>query len=301
MLQVQVLQSSSMSTWNSSPLLQAVGWALDTGGTCSVFEGGFVWPAARFLPQELAGMLEGVNGNGANQEGGAARTGRPAPGSRQRTAGRDSTQGATAAAAGPSFVGKLASRHGLDMSLPNVVRDDVVEVLQAYPQFHVRSTSTAVRLFGTIQPIADLPICSSVVMHHPLNPLQVTTSWAWWSDGVWIGPRHTYQDGSICSYELGDKTWTRGRRLRLLLDLNAMWVARQIFLRAHGRWPGPQRLHTALERLVVHQPGELCGCGRNQLYDKCCRESDLRNVSEDAVIAARSNGTFFRRRVIRSA
>lgn len=59
------------------------------------------------------------------------------------------------------------------------------------------------------------------------------------------------------------------------LDLMSLWLARHINLSVFGRWPGPQVLHTAYERLHEHAENELCGCTSGRLYDQCCRQADL--------------------------
>jgi hypothetical protein len=45
-----------------------------------------------------------------------------------------------------------------------------------------------------------------------------------------------------------------------LLDLQIVWIARHLYLRRFGRWPGRQVLHTAFERL----------------REECCLASDRR-------------------------
>jgi hypothetical protein len=115
---------------------------------------------------------------------------------------------------------------------------------------------------------------------------------------VWIGPRHTYADGSICAYERQDLTWTREMGPQPLLDLISLWVARQIYLRAYGRWPGMQRVHTPLERILVQNATELCGgCASGKTYARCCYRKDLLAVSAAELRRAESSGIFDRRRI----
>jgi hypothetical protein len=64
-----------------------------------------------------------------------------------------------------------------------------------------------------------------------------------------------------------------------LLDLNVVWVVRQMFQRRFGRWPGRQSLHTSYERLREQRPGELCGCDSGLQYTGCCGEKDLQTSS----------------------
>lgn len=262
--------------------------ALDRQVTCTVFEGGFVWPAPELLPPQLAGMLEEVNANGAEPEGAAGPSERPETRQGETPARRDSPEGTAARSPESPLVRNAIPR----------MTDDFSEALLAYPQFKVSSASGGSWLAGVVQPVADLPITASLATWFPADLKGTVLSWAWWSDGVWIGPRHTYTDASICSFERDDCTWTRRMGARLLLDLNSLWVARQIYLRAHGRWPGMQRIHTPIERLVQQQPDELCGgCASGLRYAGCCRARDLKQVAPDMLRRYSQSGFFDRRRM----
>src|SRR5690606_16184896 len=78
--------------------------------------------------------------------------------------------------------------------------------------------------------------------------------------------------GSICAF---DRTDAVPDDFSVHLDLMSLWLARHINLSVFGRWPGPQVLHTAYERLHEHAENELCGCTSGRLYDRCCRQADL--------------------------
>jgi hypothetical protein len=78
--------------------------------------------------------------------------------------------------------------------------------------------------------------------------------------------------GSICAF---DRTDGVPDDFGVHLDLMSLWVARHINLAVFGRWPGPQVLHTAYERLQEHAENELCGCTSGRLYEQCCRDADL--------------------------
>lgn len=114
-------------------------------------------------------------------------------------------------------------------------------------------------------------------------------SWAFWGGRApgysWIGPRHTnFPDGSICAFEPRDGTWVFGDPLVELLDLYSVWALRHLHYEAIGRWPGPQAVGRAYERLLELADDELCGCGSFVSYDICCKSSDLkRNRVADAV------------------
>ncbi len=91
---------------------------------------------------------------------------------------------------------------------------------------------------------------------------------------IWIGPRHTnYGHGSVCSFDTDNVLQCENPLLRQI-DLISCWIVRQIHLLHFDFWPGPQRLHTAHERMTEHQPGELCGCGELVPYELCHKPTD---------------------------
>ncbi|MEX2167769.1 MAG: hypothetical protein WD851_00540 [Pirellulales bacterium] len=66
------------------------------------------------------------------------------------------------------------------------------------------------------------------------------------------------------------------------MDAIALWIARQTFLAEFGRWPGPQVMTTAGERLYFQAPGELCGaCDSGLRYSRCHQDFDLKNPGSD--------------------
>jgi len=253
--------------------------------TCSVYEGGSVWPAAELLPNDLAGVLQGVSANGDTLD----REGRRGQGEERQT--REAAARSAAASAGPSFV------RGVDVitSLP--------EARLAYPQLQISSVSgnaahpDGFRLIAVIQPVADLTTTATIAMYWPIDPSADVMSWSWWADGIWIGPRHTYPNGSICSFETHDRTWVRGKGPQPLFDLHALWVVRQMYLRAYGRWPGQQRIHTPIGRLLEQRPDELCGCGSTKRYGNCHIADDTNTVSAADVERFRTSD-FLNRRAI---
>jgi hypothetical protein len=150
-------------------------------------------------------------------------------------------------------------------------------VIQAYPQVKLWFTPDLVWLLNWITPIRDLEESALLVTAYPGDERYNIMSWAWWGPGIlWIGPRHTnYPDGSICSFEPRDGTWSRKERLTNLLDLHVLWIVRHLFMRYLGYWPGRQIFHTAYERLNEHRPAEMCGgCDSKLRYEDCCRRSD---------------------------
>jgi hypothetical protein len=163
--------------------------------------------------------------------------------------------------------GKISTYHATDLA----------GALAEYSQFRLRLAPPGAWLTGTIRPVPAQEDNAVVILVYPFEPFYPIHCWAWWDTGIWVGPRHTnYGDGSVCAFEPADTTgvWRGGDPLLQLLDYIACWIARHIFLKRRGRWPGPQSLHTAFERLTEHAPNELCGCGSPYLYEVCHRPSD---------------------------
>ncbi len=246
--------------------LTALGAELDAGRYPSVFTGGVVEPGA--TPSAVGPGIEEDFGYGGGRAGGSA------AGSRQGSAGR-------ARAAG----GSAAARQGEASASTSVVGEFEAECLTgelsgvevAYPRVRIHATPDTVILLNWIQPIRGLPDSALLLTAWPRAYERWPASWAWWSPGIWVGERHTnYPDGSVCAFEVSDGTWRRGQSAVGFLDLQSIWLARHLYLKRLGRWPGRQILHTAHERVSEHRPGELCGCDSEGIYERCCRERDLR-------------------------
>lgn len=196
--------------------------------------------------------------------------------------GPEARQGQGTAAANTSAADPEALLIG-QPGLTEEVRHDLGVAMSAYPSMRLRLVPPVVWLLTENTPITGLSdkayvltVVSMDARRFLAGRTTVAASWAWWDVGIRIGPRHTnYGDGSVCSFEPSQHTWTVGQPLVRLLDLHAVWVARHVFLRYLGSWPGDQTLHTAHERLAEHRPGELCGCGSFRPYEACHREADL--------------------------
>ena len=241
--------------------LAAIGQGLDRDQFPVVFDGGGVEPSSPSHLTHVSGERrssdepEGPRGSPARPGEWAARGAWPAGGS-----------AASARATAP-----LVRRELLGRGERQIVED----VAGAYPQVSVRPTAQGFWILVNVQPVRGLPDAALIATLYPSDALRRVSSWAWWTTGVWVGPRHTnYPDGSICSFEATDGTWSRRDSLVSLLDLNSVWVTRHIFLRYFGRWPGRQVLHTAFERLREHRPTELCGCDSGSQYSSCCQTRD---------------------------
>lgn len=119
--------------------------------------------------------------------------------------------------------------------------------------------------------------------------------WGFWYDAIlgatWIGARHTnFPDGSICAYDPADATWVYGDSLVELIDIYTVWAIRHLHLEYFGRWPGPQAVAYAYERLLEFSDQELCGCGTSGIrYKDCCKNRDL---SRNRLAAAMQFGFF---------
>lgn len=264
-------------------MLWQIGSTLHLGRRCVVYDGGFARPAADSPATNQVGALEEVIRNGAHN-------GRPGRGS-ARAAGEGwqgqarEASSATARRSAAALERQLIALERL--SLRESLTSLIAEALHAYPQFALRGVSAGVWLSGEIRPVADLPSCATMATFISHDPLAEIQGWAWWGEGVWIGPRHTYADGSICAFERADTTWVRGKSLATLLDLQTLWICQQLFLRAYDWWPGRQMLHTPVERELMQRPGELCGCGSDETYEACCHDADVAELrSEDSFLLA---------------
>jgi hypothetical protein len=283
--------------WDGSDLLYQIGATLDAGRACGVCERGFVWPTAEPEAEIKVGVLEEVRENGAEQGAGQAGSrGSPAR-PRQGAAASCPTESTTAGAAS-SLVRQLEVSSELNPGKD--AESQLVEALRiSYPQFAVRNAAAGSWITGQLRPIIDLPVTVTMATLIPVLPDQSIQAWAWWPHGIWIGPRHTnFADGSICAFEQTDRTWERGGNLTTLLDLQAVWIARHIYLRVYDRWPGQQRLHTPYERLTEHRPGEFCGCGSDRRYELCCNKQDLEIGIVRARVDAKNKGVLRVRRPV---
>lgn len=110
-------------------------------------------------------------------------------------------------------------------------------------------------------------------------------AWGFWSNGSWIGPRHTnFGDASICCLHVPDRTWTTDDPLVSLLDLYTLWAVRHLYMATFGRWPGRQVATLRFQRLTEILDHELCGCGSAIHYVDCCKEEDLKRSMLSASI-----------------
>lgn len=253
---------------NPHALLKQIGDDLDRGRTLVVYRGGEVWPSAGRPDLTELGSSEGVIKNGPDDE--------EPPGSGGSAA--EQGQGAAGDGAAGSRASHAVASLLRDAGVAHDVEHDLVEATEAYPRMRPRLASPGVWLDGVVRPVHGMRDAASIRVVYPLDLTLPVRAWAWWSDGVWIGPRHTnYGDGSICGYEPSDGVWDRSLPLVRLLDIYAGWITRHLYLRVFGRWPGAQVLHTPYERLTEHRPGERCGrphCAAKRTYESCCMPKD---------------------------
>jgi hypothetical protein len=252
------LSAADSPALSGEALLRRIGDDLDCGIFPVVHNGGRVGLGAA--------VANTSPGHGAQNERRRREEGSrlepPAP--RQRAWGR---QGSSPASATTQVVrnGGLTEDEETDLDGASV----------SYPNMRVRLAPTGIVLSGALCPIRGISRCASLAVYLPLVRETRVRAWAWWTDGVWIGPRHTnYGDGSICAFEPSDATWNRGRPVVQLIDIYAVWIARHMYLERFGRWPGNQVLHTVHERLSESHPDEWCGCGSTKSYSQCCYETD---------------------------
>lgn len=244
--------------------LRAIGALLDRDEYPHVGTNGQVMPEPDPTPE--------LPGKGASDDASERKRGTNGSETRQ---GEGSSTGCSAEAPWEAFLLGHA-----DLSDRN--RSDLGAAMMAYPSLRIRIAPPVAWLLTINEPIATMPLRAFMLTTMSLDPTanlagqnRTAAAWAWWDVGIRVGPRHTnYGDGSICSYEPAQRTWTSSDSLLKLLDLNSLWITRHLFLQQFGRWPGDQVLHTAHERLAEHRPSELCGCGSMSPYDECHREQD---------------------------
>lgn len=249
-------------------LLLDIGECLETGVPLRAYDGGRILPdhaPVDFINQ--LGDRRNSNDKGKRARGSSAGPGRGSSGWK----GPAHRPGPPAPDA-PHLGGE---------DLTEVARQQVGEVQQSYRSARVWTSPDAFWVSAIIEPIDDEPIGAYLATRYPIASTELVQSWAWWTHGIWIGPRHTnYSDGSICSFDLRQRTWDRSRPLRDLWDLHSLWVARHMYLRRYRRWPGPQHVGTPMERYFEQAPDELCGCDSQSSlrYRQCCLSSDAEFV-----------------------
>lgn len=252
-------------------LLRLIGNGLDDSVWPGVARGGRLVPAQPITGNEAGSAKEAIS-DGAGPEG---RSAGPATGSREGTAGRRTSERSSS----PDQAAPIFRQLSLRMA------SELDEVVSAYPQVQIEITSSRVWLTANIRPIRGLFVSAKVATLVSLDQPAKAVSWARWNSGArfgrWIGPRHTYADGSICAFDIGDAGWD-APTLRERMDAIALWIARQIFLAEFGRWPGPQVMKSPAERLFFQAPAELCGaCDSGLPYSRCHQDFDLKNPGRD--------------------
>ena len=166
----------------------------------------------------------------------------------------------------------------------SVVRDILEEEYQsqrdeietAYPDAHFIWKLDGFWLCTESRLITGFEGSATIISYVPFSN-HPSRSWGFWHGGEWIGPRHTnFPDGSICSFEPSDKTWSAGDSIVGLLDLHTLWIVRQLHLRKFGTWPGAQCVRHPYERLMEIRADELCGCDSkdSKTYADCCMTDD---------------------------
>lgn len=250
-----------MTGWKVA--LQEIGDALDHGACPRVGNRGIVMPSEG--PESLTSTDEvekDVRSEARRSETGA---GQGASGTRRPARGQGSSD------ASSSDVGEsISADHG---------EAELAAVQTAYPGVRVwrQEDGFWLRIEAALLP----GLRKSAVFLTGVSPQKhAVKTWGFWRHGCvayqWIGPRHTnFPDGSVCAFEPRDATWVMGEPIVELLDLYSLWALRHLYLDVFGRWPGPQSVGYAYERIVEMREDELCGCGTTQKrYGECCAPAD---------------------------
>lgn len=274
-------------------LLRAIGSDLDSGRAPRVQSRGVIWPSTipRDSSTDSANSKKGVIELGESHEGPSLEAGSKGPtaGPREGPAvahtGRPGSTAATAPEQRRSpliHAPVMAPRSRVDAErLAQVLgahaAHDIHVLIEEYPQFSVRVDDQVVWLTGIVEPVTGLTDKATLLVAIPMHICIPVRIWGWWHVGVWIGPRHTYRDGSACIFEPGDSfgSWSRSAPLLPLMDMAVAWVAKHLHLLYFGTWPGRQHIHTIVERLEFNHPDELCGCGSDVAYAACHGPGDV--------------------------
>jgi hypothetical protein len=282
------MEPERIATATGIEMLRALGQELDAGRYVRVLTGGHVTldrdhtadggsslehKEAEYANRSSAGPRQGSSRQRASWEGPTGQH------PRQGTARAGTTPGGT-----PDSAAQVLSTAAV---VAPAVLADVRGAEVEYP-LDAHLDPSDLWLSTWIQPLTQLRDRAFVLVRYPLQQRVVRPLvWAWWHPGIRVGPRHTnpgsYGGGSICAVDGEDGLWGPGDPLVDLLDLCSVWLLRQLHLAVFARWPGPQRLHTAYERLTEHRPNELCGCGTLNRYERCCLDGDLAVLDKDLV------------------
>jgi hypothetical protein len=249
--------------------LEVIGKELDRWIFPEVQDRGRVVPKRSAALSKPLGTME--NDNVQRSEG------TPAPGGSWQGS-RAQAQGRTPPPRGPRAPG--AGTPLLGQQLRPWLEREVAGVTEAYPEAQVWEMPTGAWLKVTSELLPGLGLRAQFYIAIQLEPYPWYLAWGFWSNHDWIGPRHTnFPDGSICAFDRNDiNAWLMGEPIVDLLDMYSVWALRQLHLRVSGRWPGPQAVPFAYERLTEFGDDELCGCGvsRDKTYGRCCKPRDLK-------------------------
>lgn len=248
--------------WEALQILEAIGRQLDADDVVNVRDGGFVVPSTA--------AASSLNSGKEMWNGSAKGAGRPATGPRQRTPGWQGPSGGSrpAGTAAPLVGESVRRQYEIELN----------DLAQHYPGTQLWRQELGVWLLSPSQLIGGLGR-SALILSGLSYAWPTVRSWAFWAHAFakpkWIGPRHTnFNDGSICSFEVTDRTWLYGQPIVGLIDLHTVWVMRHLHLELFGRWPGRQVAHFGIERLIELTDNDLCGCGASIRYADCCKPRD---------------------------
>ena len=238
--------------------LRAIGRWLNKGGDVRVFNHGIVTP----------NLIEESKNDCQRQR-------RPSTRSRQRPTRREGTTDRSWSRATET---SIINRSIFDAQLE--------ELTTAYPDTEVWWQTDGFWFLTRCELLVKSTRSAYFLTGMPFSKYTIPRSWGFWGNGTWIGSRHTnHGDGSVCSHEPKDNSWTRESTLRDLIDLHAVWAVRHLYLTHFGTWPGEQSVHEPIERIVELSPHERCGCPNPKgHYADCCQTADLKKVSIQAAI-----------------
>ncbi len=249
-------------------LLEEIGWQLDQNVFPMVRNGGLVMPGHPVIPSNRPGKEQYDAKEGKRRSTTEPRSraiGWQGPSGGRGAAGR--SPGETA-----PFIGPVVARGYPEALSP---------VCEAYPGTLIWEQEGGFWTYSESTLLPGLDWSAAFLTGVSTRTLQVK-GWGFrYHKAIgyhWIGPRHTnFPDGSICAYEPTDGTWGFGGSLIELLDIYTLWALRHLHCDTFGRWPGPQFVPHAYERMLEFADDDLCGCGTIlRRYADCCKAADFR-------------------------
>lgn len=234
--------------------LAALGQALDSLQTLSVFSGGLVG----FPDETESEVIKYV----AGKEGRSAARPRPGQRAAQRTWRRTPGE-ADAFRSGP-----LEEAFGAGF-----------RILAQHYEALAFEDPNGLWVAVTSNPLGHCGPQIHFLIMLPVKEAVRVRAWAFHSIGSnakFMPQKHTnFPDASICAFPPDKGFWCRSDGLLALVDHYTVWAVKSLHRKYLGSWPGHQVGPSAFYRRKEFKSGEFCGCGSGVRYGLCHQASDL--------------------------